>query len=550
MVACIAVGVSPALSAGAGAIPPAWHDVSSFGARGDGVAKDTEAVQKAIDACAENGGGTVYFGPGAYLCGSLHLRSGVTLWLDSGATIKGSEDAQDYDAPGELGRGAASGRETSHFHQALIWGENVERVAIVGQGTIDGNRRKRGGPKPILLTRCKYVDIKGITIENAPSYCISLLGTDCVNIDGVTILNAYADGIDPDSCRDVRIANCHIESKDDAIVLKATFALGERRATENVVVTNCLLSTECNGFKMGTESSGDFKRIAVSNCVVTTHEGLPPTGGVCVETVDGGHVDGVVVSNITMRNARAPIFIRLGNRGRDMDKPVPGSLKNVIISNVTATGGTIASTITGIPGHDVENVILANIQLHYAGGVPYGSPNDAVPEMEAEYPDPEMFHALPAYGLYCRHVAGLTLSDVQLGYDDGFFRLAELDYYTIHWVTESGIPQPSAPGRPGIALMCEDVKTLRLNGFRGRPSTENDAVVRLVNARDVLAQGCMASEGTRTFAEVVGKDTARVRFFGNELTLAEQPFALLDCNPDALVRTANAESVAPPQTRP
>ena len=538
VVACIGVSVSSAFAAGGGALPSRWYDVLSQGARGDGVAKDTEAVQQAIDRCGENGGGTVFFGPGTYLCGSLHLRSGVVLWLDGGATIKGSEDDQDYDPYNEPGFKSDSEVITSRFRHALIRGEKVERVAIVGQGTIDGNRGKRDRPKVLSLVRCKYVDIKGVTFRNA-SFCISLLGSDGINIEGVKILNAYADGISADCCRDVRIANCHIESKDDAVVLKTTFSLGERRATDNVVVTNCLLSTECNGFKIGTESSGDFKRIAVSNCVVTTHEGLPPTGGVCVETVDGGHVDGVVVSNITMRNARAPIFIRLGNRGRDMETPVPGTLKNVIISNITATGATIASTITGIPGHNVENVVLDNIQLHYAGGLPYCSPEEGVPEMEAGYPDPEMFQALPAYGLYCRHVSGLTLSDVQLGYEDAFYRLAELNYYDIKWVTESGIPEPSAPGRPGLALMCEEVKASRVSGLRARPSTGDDAVMRLVNVRDALVQGCMASEGTGTFAEVVGKETARVRFIGNDLSRSAQPFSLIECSPDALVEVAN-----------
>lgn len=505
-------------------------EVKALGAVGNGVMKDTAAVQKAIDACAKAGGGTVYFAPGTYLCGSLHLSSGVTLWIDSGATIKGSPDDSDYDPCEELGFENDSDSETSYFHYSLIWGEEVDRIAIIGQGTIDGNRSKRRGPKPIALKRCRYVDIKGITIVNAPNYCISMLGTDFVHIDGVTIRNAYCDGIDPDSCRNVRISNCDIASVDDAIVAKASFTLGKRRSTENLVVTNCVLATECNGFKLGTESSGDFKRIAVNNCVITGLRGHPATGGVALESVDGSNLDGVVVSNITMVDVRTPIFIRLGNRGRDMETPIPGSLKNVSISNVVATGASITSTITGIPGHDVKNVMLSNIHLSYAGGVPYCSPDEAIPEMESRYPDGDMFERMPAYGMYCRHVDGLTLSNVDLNYEDRFYRLEAVNDRDIQWVNDTGVPQPSAPGRPGIALLCDEVTALRIDGLRARPSTMDDAVLRLVNVRDALVQGCMAARDTRTFAEVCGAATARVRFDGNHLVSAQKAVAVIDAS--------------------
>lgn len=516
--------------------------VKQFGAAGDGTTNDTSSIQKAIDACAHIGGGTVYFAPGSYLSGSLHLRSGVTLHLDTAATLKGSPNENDYDLPEKLAFKNAADRETSFFHYALIWGEDLERVAIIGQGMIDGNRTKRHGPKPIALKRCKHVDIKGITIANAPNYCISLLGTDYVNIDGVTILNAYADGIDPDCCRNVRISNCHIESVDDAIVPKTSFSLGERRSTENVVVTNCVLATVSNGFKLGTESGSDFKRIAVSNCVITDLHGHPATSGISLESVDGAHVDGVVVSNITMVNARAPIFIRLGNRGRDQEQPVPGSLKNVSISNIVATGGSLISTITGIPGHEIENVSLANLCLSYAGGVPHCSPETAVPEMESEYPDADMFEAMPAYGLYCRHVRGLNLSNVDLTYDDNFYRLTAVRDQDIKWVNDAGNPHPSKPGRPGNALVCDDVSLLRINGFHAKPSTAaEDAVIRLVDVRQGIIQGCIALPSTETFAEVTGPVTAKLFFTGNQITYAKHPFHLAEVDAGEVVRNGNTE---------
>jgi hypothetical protein len=328
---------------------------------------------------------------------------------------------------------------------------------------------------------------------------------------------------------------------DDAIVPKTIFSLGELRSTENIIVTNCVLATKCNGFKLGTESGGDFKRIVVSNCVITDLRGHPATGGVSLESVDGSHLDSVVVSNITMANVRTPLFIRLGNRGRDMKKSVPGSLTNVSISNIVATGASITSTITGIPGHDVENVTLTSIRLSYAGGVPYCSPGDPIPEMENEYPDGDMFEAMPAYGLYCRHVRGLNLSDVQLAYEDHFYRLTAVHDQDIKWVNNTGIPSPSKPGRPGSALFCDDVSMLRINGFKAKPSTEDDAVMRFVNVRGGIVQGCIASEMTQTFAEIVGAATAKLCFTGNNLALAKHPIELIKVEPSQVFRIANLE---------
>ena len=312
-----------------------FFNVKEFGAIGDGKYMDTQAIQATIDSCHRANGGTVYFPSGIYLSGSIHLKSNVALYLDHGATLMASLDDADFDPYEELGFENDADHETSYFHFALIWGEDVERIAISGTGTIDGNRSKRGGPKPIALKRCKNVTIKDITILNAPNYAISMLGTDYVSIDGVSILNGYCDGIDPDACRHVRISNCYIDCYDDAIVPKTSFSLGYHRSTEYLTVTNCQLATNCNAFKLGTESGGDFKYITVSNCVMFNRAiGRPPTSGISLETVDGANIDGITINNISMNNVRVPIFLRLGNRGRDMDKAVPGTLQNVIISNV------------------------------------------------------------------------------------------------------------------------------------------------------------------------------------------------------------------------
>jgi polygalacturonase len=470
---------------------PAAYKVTDFGAKADAQTKDTPAIQKALDTCSESGGGTVYFAPGTYLSGGLHLRSRVALYLDHGAVLRASTEENDFDPYEELGFKNAADRETSFFHHSLIWAEDAEQVAILGTGTIDGNRDKRGGPKPIALKRCQHVTIKDITIRNAPNYAISLLGTDYVNINGVSIFNGYCDGIDPDACRYVRIANCQIDTWDDAIVPKASFSLGVRRAVEYLTVTNCILATNCSGFKLGTESGGGFRHITVSNCVMHSRAtGRPPISGIALESVDGGDIDGVTISNISMANVRAPIFLRLGNRGRDMDQPVPGALRNVLISNIVATGASQPCPIVGIPEHSIRNVILDNIQITRAGGGTTEQTNVQVPEYESKYPEATMFGTLPSYGLYCRHVEGLTVRDLHL-------TLQSPDY------------------RP--ALLCDDVSRVVIDSLDAPQFQGAEAVIRFQRVKKALLCNCLPTEEISDFLKVTDGGMDEVTWVGNDV---------------------------------
>lgn len=511
----------------------ASFSVRDYGAKGDGETKDTSAVQTAIDTAAQAGGGTVLFPAGTYLCGSLHLRSHVTLALDTGSTIKGSPAKEDYDPYEKLDFKNDADIETSYFHFALIWAEDTEHIAITGTGTIDGNRDRRHGPKAIALKRCRFVTIRDVTLINAPNYNISMLGTDFVLIDGVTILNGFADGIDPDSCRDVRIAGCYIECSDDAIVPKTSFALGERRSCENITVTNCHLATESNAFKLGTESGGDFRHVAVSNCVLSgMANNEPARGGIALESVDGAHIDDVAVSNITMANVRAPVFLRLGNRGRDMATPVPGSLHNVVISDITASGASNTCSISGIPGHPVEGVTLANIRIAWKGGCPLSNPEESVPENIDDYPDPGMFDALPAYGFYCRHVEGLRMSNLDLRFDDGFWRIdGKETKHRFHWDAD-GVGHPSKAAEPGYALFFDDVTHLDLSGLRARTAATGAGTIRMMNVRDTLLFGC-AAPGVTHFLEVQGPRSANIHLVSNVLA-GKESIVMKDCDPGAV----------------
>ena len=516
------------LRADPAAASPAFN-VRDFGAVGDGTALDAPAVQKTIDACAAGGGGTVQFGPGTYLCGSLHLKTGVHLYVGAGAVLKGSTNKADFDPPEKLGFKNDADDETSFFHYALIWGEDVERIGISGEGTIDSNYIRRHGPKAIALKRCKYVDIKGVRVLNCPNYNISLLGTDYVNIDGVTILNGFADGIDPDACHNVRISNCHIESRDDAIVLKTSFSLGERRSCENVTVINCFLASRANCFAFGTESGGDFKQIALSNCVMENFANDVPggnhaTSGISLRTVDGGNVDGVVISGVTMRNACCPIFIRIGSRLRD-HACAPGSVRNVLISDVLAANGSWPCAIAGIPGCYPEGITLSNIRVTYSSGGPLEARRSPVPEQEREYPTANMFGTLPAYGLYCRHVKNLALLNVQLLCSDRFVRLPlsgkKRNGYP-YWQTPDTLAEGAVTGDPGTALVAEDVIGLDIAALQARAGAKADPVLQLSDVRDGFVHGCRAPEKTNVYLEVRGNSAGQTGFAGNDMRNARK----------------------------
>ena len=498
-------------------LPSGSHfSVRQFGAKGDGQAKDTQAIQSAIDAAGVTGG-TVYFAPGKYLSGTVRLQSHVTVFLDAGAALIFSADKDDFDSYEKLNFKSFSDDETTDFHYALLRGQDVEHVGVIGPGTIDGNRTKRHGPKPIALKNCRHIAIRDITIQNSPNYNISLLGCDYVNIEGVTILNGYADGIDPDCCHHVRIANCYVEAWDDAIVPKASFALGYRRSTENVTVTNCVLTTACNCFKLGTESSGDFKNITVSNCAMFARPDLwkdhYPTSGVSIEMVDGASIERIAVSNLVMADIESPIFIRLGNRGRAQAVPKPEHLEGISISDVVATGARRASSITGIPGFPVRRINLKNIRISAVGGGTVELAHKQVPELEDKYPDADMFDDLPAYGLFCRHAESLVL--------DG-----------VHFLLETPDARP--------VMIFDQVEDLELRAGSAAPPSGDEPTIWLRDVRLCFLQGLRAQAGTRILFKLAGAQTDRIRALGNDFSEATQAFEMAkDVGKNALRQEAN-----------
>jgi polygalacturonase len=451
-------------------------NVKSYGAKGDGQALDTAAINKTIDTAAAAGGGTVYFPAGNYLSVSIHLKSNIALYLDQGATIVAANTSNDakYDPPEPNEADKYQDFGHTHWHNSLIWGENLNNVSILGPGMIWGKGLVRSGaqsrtqqqndalnaarasepktpfgyPNPrdavepgwgnkaIALKLCRNVILRDVTIFHGGHFAILATGVDNLTIDNLKI-DTNRDGIDVDACKNVRISNCTVNSPfDDGICPKSSFALGYARATENVTITNCQVSGYDEGtlldgtykrdyraqngtfsptgrIKFGTESNGGFKNITISNCVFDYCRGL------ALETVDGGLLEDVAINNITMRDiANTPIFLRLGSRVRGPAGTIAGALRRVTISNIVVYNAETkyASIISGIPGHDIEDVRLDNIRIYYRGG---GTKEQAAlepPEKENDYPEPTMFGDIPAYGFFIRHVRGLEMNGIRLSY--------------------------------------------------------------------------------------------------------------------------------------
>jgi polygalacturonase len=437
--------------------------------------------------------------------------------------IEASSDASTYDAAEINGSDMCQDSGHSHWHNSLIWGENLVNIAITGGGQINGKglirgERGAGGDKAIALKLSRNVTLRDFSIANGGHFGILATGVDNLTIDNVMI-DTNRDGMDIDSCRNVRISNSSINTpNDDAITLKGTHALGYARLSENITITNSLVSgydvgTLLDGtfkrtlerapdrdgptgrIKIGTESEGDFRNITISNVVFDRSRGL------ALEAVDGAHIEDVAVTNITMRQvSNAPFFLRIGSRMRAPKGVETGAIRRVTISNVVVYDADprYGSIVAGIPGHDVEDVKFSNIRIVYrgglnldqvakqpadlvntfffraTGGVPPREPF-ATPEREKEYPEPSMFGMLPAWGFFIRHAKGIELSNVEISFLKEDRRPAFV-VQDVEGVELNHVRAQRAPGVPSIVLL--NVKDFRTSGGGSVPDVKVPAAVK------------------------------------------------------------------------
>jgi polygalacturonase len=509
-----------------GGTSPLMFDVRTFGATGDGKTVDSPAINKAIEAAAAAGGGTVVFPAGSYISFSIRLKSKVSLYLSQGSAIIAADSPKPGETTGYMGGtyDAAEPKTSydayqdyghNHWHNSLLWGDGISDFSITGPGLIwgrglsfgagpgrppasagasgvgfgpermappsggapagaaaggggapvggaarpggvggpgGGGPRNRGnypmyqaeqagvGNKSIALKNCRNVILSDFSLLKGGHFGILVTGVDNLTIDNLKI-DTDRDGMDIDCCKNVRVSNCTVNSPwDDAIVPKASFALGYNRSCENFNITNCFVSgcyqlgTVLDGtwkkftqeadrkvggtgrIKLGTESNGGFKNFSISNCVFEGCQGL------ALETVDGALLEDITVSNITMRDIiSCPIFVRLGARlrgpkGTGDQSTVVGTLQRVLISGINCYNSTakFGSNITGIPGFNVKDVKISDVFVQHTGGGTEADAKIVVPEKENAYPEPGMLGTLPAHGFYLRHVERVEMSHVEV----------------------------------------------------------------------------------------------------------------------------------------
>jgi polygalacturonase len=488
------------------------YNVKDFGAVGDGKANDTQAINKAIEACSNGGGGIVNFPAGTYEVASVHIKSNVCLKLDDKAVITGAASGYDPAEPNPNNKYQDGGH--SHFHNSVMWGEDIENFAILG-GFVNGGHaiqgdkkstKKKGsktdaaaakteqaktendevgkdtaeatgdkpaekpadptandfGNKVIAIKNGRNLLFRGTTHETGAHFVYLLNNCENVTIAN-DVIKKSRDAIDLMGCRNVQVYGCHYTGcVDDTLGVKSDWALGKRILSENIYAWDDYFESGCNGLQFGSETAGDFRNVNCWNIKI----GLAMKAGIGITTNDGGIIDGVRYKNIDIKNAANPIYMLITDRLRsgDPDKKV-GTIKNVTIQNVTISdmkagrqGAIHAATISGRPESSIENITLENVKITYRGGED-GKEATTRPVYPKDY-SPGAMKARPAWGFYVRNVKGLT------------FRNVELD-------EEKSSPKPS--------LVVTDVDGLTLDHFKTATSQDIETV-RLENVKDLTVK--------------------------------------------------------------
>src|SRR5437667_3193067 len=496
-------------------------NVRDFGATGRKSDDALPAIQKAIDTCVAAGGGTVFLPAGEYTSGQIRLKSHVRLYIDSGATLFASLDGKAFDKD----------------KAALIYAQDVENITIEGRGTVDGQAdyewrtltdfddayirenmllTKAAGrplfrsfpkgfpteivyPRLVLMMRCKDVRIAGLSFIRSRSWTINPYACERLVIDGVYIYSSlkegvWADGIDPDGCKDVRIANSTIETGDDAIVFYSSNVWGPPLPCENVTITNCRLSSASSALKFCDGNMNSVRQVTVDNCVITGSN-----RGIAFMVFDGGYVSDVVLSNLIIECTHFdwfwwgdgdPIHFNVRRRSEispELPKekePPAGSIRNVLIRNVIARGKG-SCLINGHPESWLEGISLENIKL-FLSADPASPMEKAVHAMKFQY------------------ARNLKLKDVEV-----IWEKPQSD----NWRS---------------ALYREDIKGLELEGFSGRqarPGVEMPAVV-LNQGEDGWDRNSKAAEGTSVFLQILGNKSRGIYLLGNDLHRSKVPYRL------------------------
>jgi hypothetical protein len=443
--------------------------ISNYGSKGDGKTINTITIQKAIDAAFKNKGGRVVFPKGNFLSGTIILKNNVSLYFEEGAVLLGSTNPKDYPNMTFEGR-PDSPKKDDNSQMALIIAHKANNISLKGKGTIDGQglqlalnidslhhagiavdpkynlRRNRPNetmrPKLFRFSQCENITIQGLKAGEASCWGLSFELCHNLVLDNLKIVNRSYwnnDGIDITDCKNVKITNCDINAADDGICLKSYYP---GFYNDSVYISNCTIRSSASAIKFGTASFGGFKNVTIKDIkVFDTFR-----SAIAIESVDGAFIENIQVSNINAVNTGNAIFIRLGNRSGDK----PGMIKNISLKNIKVQvpfgrpdinydlrgpevdffHNPFPSSIVGLKGHNVENVVLENIEINYPGRASKGMANipldrlDQIPEAAKDYPEFSMFGELPSYGFYLRHVNGISFKNIKLTLDHDDFRPA------------------------------------------------------------------------------------------------------------------------------
>ncbi|MFI6503212.1 glycosyl hydrolase family 28 protein [Nonomuraea typhae] len=417
----------PAVPATADVQSAAEFNVRDYGATGNGSTNDDDAIDRAVNAASAAPGGIVVFPPGNYRARTIHLKSNVTIRLDSGATVRAAGSGMDapetnpYDDYQDFGH--------SHFNNSLFVGRNVSNVHFDGAGTIDGdgnlatsNSPPAGaGNKAIALIECANVSLTGITIRRGGHFMALLNGCHDVLIDNLKTVyaeNGVRDGVNLINSWNVTLQNSRIEASDDAVALKSDFALGHTYTSRNVRVRNTTIySHENNAMQFGSETCGSFRDIRFDDITVLG----AGKAGIGMVSMDGAIIEDVRYTGISLTKTTTPVFMKIGERRRCPGSPPAGRIRDITLTNVTGTGLTapepsgttggpeLTSTITGLPAVDIgPGITLDGVKLTVPGGHPASDANRVPAEFPTTYP-PRDYGTRPAFGIWSRHVQGLSV---------------------------------------------------------------------------------------------------------------------------------------------
>jgi len=490
------------------------YNIKDYGAIADGKTLNSKAIQKAIDACAKAGGGNVIIPNGTFLTGTIKLKNNVALYLEPSAVLLGSSNYDDYEWEEYDVSDNAKRR-------ALISGRNLQNVAILGRGTIDGNgshqnfqsKNKKGGigggvrPFPISISQSSKVKIKDITVKDGAFWNMKIDGCDDVLVDGITVNSrvvANNDGIDIVDCSNVRIANCNVNVGDDGICLKSN----TKRGVQNVTITNCTVKSESNGIKLGAVTVGGFENISISNCAIYDTR----LSGIALEMVDGGTLDRVSITNITMHDVNGSIFMKADTRKKATN---PSVFRNVIVSNIIADGignwrpntkdsyykkendTKVGVVIAGNAECIIENVSMDNIHLQFVGGGSEENAKSTLIDKSAHgYPEYDNFGNTPAYGINCIYAKGIRFSNIVLSYQKDDVR-------------------------PAMYLQnCEDVS---ISSLHAKVSGKAPAYIRFNNQNSALINNSKPRSGQVPFCSFEGK-TKDITIMNNDISNIKETF--------------------------